>query len=128
MKDKTRILMVEDESIVAMDIKDHLIKLGYDVTSIAKSGIDALLKAELEKPDLILMDIRLKGELTGIDVGKIIKQKLDIPIIYLTALNDEQTFQSAQAIHPSGFIVKPFVDEELQHTIEDAIQVKTNLG
>ena len=91
MGGKIKILVVEDTYIVAKDLQDSLHELGYSVEEVADSGKDAIQLAERNKPDLILMDIRLKGKLDGIEAATIIKDQFDIPIIYLTAYADEHT-------------------------------------
>ena len=90
---KTNILIVEDESIVAKDIAQSLKKLGYNVIETASSGEAAVIIAEEKKPDLVLMDIMLKGEMSGIDAANIIHEKSNIPVIFLTAYADESTLQ-----------------------------------
>lgn len=118
--DKRKILVVEDEFIVAADIKMTLKRLNYCVTSTVDSGEEALRQVALEKPDLILMDITLKGSLDGIQTAKIIMIKHGIPVIYLSALNDEQTIYRALATKPYGYLIKPFATIELHTAIESA--------
>ncbi len=116
-----RILVVEDESIVAMDIKHRLESLDYEVSEIASSGEEAVEKAGETSPDLILMDIVLKGEMDGIDAAQIIKDRFDIPIVYLTAYSDDKTLKRAKITGPFGYIIKPFEDQELHSAIEVAL-------
>ena len=116
-----RILVVEDESIVAMDIKHRLESLDYEVPEIISSGEEAVLKAKETQPDLVLMDIVLKGELDGIDAAQLIKDKYDIPVVYLTAYSDEKTLKRAKITGPFGYIIKPFEDRELHSAIEIAL-------
>ncbi|MBI5680503.1 MAG: PAS domain S-box protein [Methanobacterium sp.] len=116
-----KILVVEDESIVAMDIKNRLESMNYIVPGIISSGEEAVKKAAEAKPDLILMDIVLKGEMDGIDAAQIIKNTLDIPVVYLTAYSDENTLERAKITGPFGYIIKPFEDRELHSAIEVAL-------
>jgi DNA-binding response OmpR family regulator len=122
--EKKKILIVEDEFIVAADIKMTLQKLNYRVTSSIDNGEDAIKITALEKPDLILMDITLKGSLDGIETAKIIMTKYNIPIIYLSALNDEQTIYKALSTKPIGYLIKPFAPVEL-HTAIQSVFVKS---
>lgn len=118
---KTKILVVEDERIVAKDIQNSLISLGYEVPAITSTGEEAILIAEDLKPDLILMDIVLKGEIDGIEAANIIRTKLKIPIIYLTAYEDSKTLNRAKETDPLGYILKPFQERELNTTLEMAL-------
>lgn len=118
--EKLNIFIVEDESIVAKDIQNSLIKLGYNVVGIANNGKDAIEKILELKPDLLLMDIMIKGDLTGIDVSDKIKEKLNVPIIFLTAYADEGTLAKAKVTEPYGYILKPFKEVDLHSTIEMA--------
>ncbi|GAB4545090.1 MAG: hypothetical protein Kow0063_39000 [Anaerolineae bacterium] len=113
--------MVEDESIVALDIQNLLRNLGYDVVAIVSSGEEAVTSAAEMTPDLVLMDIRLKGALDGVEAAEQIRSRLDIPIIYLTAYADEATLQRAKVTEPFGYLVKPFEEKELQIAIEMAL-------
>lgn len=119
--EQIRILVVEDESIVAMDIKHRLESLDYEVPAIISSGEEAVVKAKETHADLVLMDIVLKGELDGIDAAQIIKDKYDIPVVYLTAYSDEKTLKRAKITGPFGYIIKPFEDRELHSAIEIAL-------
>ncbi|MBF0553858.1 MAG: response regulator [Nitrospirae bacterium] len=118
---KARILVVEDESIVAMSIKDKLLDLGFTVTGIASTGEDAIKKVEEAPPDLILMDIVLKGELDGVGTASIIHSRFDIPVVYLTAFSDDNTLAKAKHTKPYGYILKPFEERELYINIEFAL-------
>jgi len=117
----TNILVVEDESIVRKDIERSLIKLGYNVIGQADTGEKAIELADQLKPDLALMDIMLKGEMTGIEAAEIIKGKTDIPVIFLTAYADEATLNKAKITEPHGYILKPFKEVDLHTTIELAL-------
>jgi PAS domain S-box-containing protein len=118
---KARILVVEDERIVAMDLRGRLRKLGYDVVGIASWGEEAIGKAEELRPDLALMDIKIKGELDGIEVAQHLRTFLDIPAIYLTAYADEHTLERAKVTEAFGYILKPFEERDLHTTIDMAL-------
>ena len=115
---KLKILVVEDESIVAKDIQNSLKKLGYIVPTVVASGEKAIEEVEQTRPDLILMDIMLKGDMSGIEVANIIRERFDIPVIFLTAYADDNTLAKAKLAEPYGYIIKPFKEKELQTTIE----------
>jgi PAS domain S-box-containing protein len=118
---ETKILVVEDEGIVAEDIRRSLQNLGYTVSAVVSSGQEAVKKAEEHKPNLVLMDIVLKGEIDGIEAANRIRLCFNIPVIYLTAYTDERTLDRAKVTEPFGYIVKPFEDRELRMTIEMAL-------
>jgi len=118
---KTSILVVEDESIVAKDIQNSLKKLGYSVPSVENSGEDAIDAAGQYRPDLILMDIMLKGEISGIEAAEQIKNRYQIPVIFLTAYADESTLNKAKVTEPYGYIIKPFKAIDLHTSIEMAL-------
>lgn len=114
-----RILVVEDESIIAFSLQHVLIKIGYEVVDIVHSGEEAINCVELLKPDLILMDIQLRDEMDGIEAAARIRQKVGAPpIIYLTAYADESTVTRAKITEPFGYILKPFEERELSICIE----------
>lgn len=118
---KVNILVVEDESIVSKDIQQSLKKLGYNVVGAASTGEVAVQLAEEKQPDLILMDIMLKGAKSGIDAATEIKEKFNIPVIYLTAYADESTLSKAKITEPFGYILKPFKEIDLHTSIEMAL-------
>ncbi len=99
---KERILIVEDEQITAADIDDILRHLGYSVSGIVSSGDEAVKKAEETRPDLILMDIRIKGDMDGVEAAREIRRRFDIPVIYLTAHADSETLARAKLAEPLG--------------------------
>lgn len=121
-----RILVVEDENITAEDIGEGLKKMGYEVSAVVSTGEDAIKKAEELLPDLIIMDIRLKGKMDGIEAAEEIRRRFGIPVIYLTAYFDENTVERAKITEPSGYIIKgdssflnkPFDEGELHTAIE----------
>ena len=121
VKRKRKILVVEDESIVAMDIKNRLLALGYSVPALAHDAVQAVKKAEEIQPDLVLMDIMLKGNMDGIEAANQIQDKFDIPVILLTAYADESTLERAKITEPYGYILKPFEERELYTSIEMAL-------
>jgi PAS domain S-box-containing protein len=116
-----RILVVEDERIVAMDLAATLQELGYDVVGMATRGEDAVQRAHELQPELILMDVRLAGSLDGIQAAEIIHRSRDVPVVYLTAHSDNETLRRAAATAASGYLVKPFKSPELRCTIEVAL-------
>jgi CheY-like chemotaxis protein len=116
-----KILVVEDEHIVAMDLMSRLRNLGYEVPDSASSGEEAIEKAGRWRPDLVLMDIFLNGEMDGIQAAEQIRSRYNIPIIYLTAYADTNTLQRAKVTEPFGYVLKPFDERELLTTIEMAL-------
>jgi len=114
----TRILVVEDESIVALDIQTTLKSLGYEVLGIAASGEEAIQKAEESIPDLVLMDIMLKGVIDGTEAANQIRIRFNIPVVYLTSYSDESTLQRAKITESFGYILKPYGDRDLYAAIE----------
>jgi PAS domain S-box-containing protein/putative nucleotidyltransferase with HDIG domain len=118
---KKRILVVEDEAIVAEDIRVSLEGMGYEVVGIASTGEDAIKKTNELRPDLVLMDIVLGGKVNGINAAGDIRSSLNIPVIYLTAYSDEKTLERAKLTEPFGYIIKPFNERELRGTIETAL-------
>lgn len=118
---RPKILVVEDEAIVAQDIRWILEDLGYDVPAISDSGESAIASNAEYKPDLILMDVRLIGELDGISTAERILADFDVPIVYLTAHDDEATLSRAKITSPYGYIIKPFEERELRIAVEIAL-------
>jgi PAS domain S-box-containing protein len=113
-----RIVIVEDENIIAMDLKTRLLALGHEIVGIAKVGEDAIQLAETFHPDLMLMDIVLRGEMDGIQVAGQVQGRLGIPVIFITAYSDEPTVRRARLTEPYGYVLKPVDDRELQAVIE----------
>ncbi|MCG2831543.1 MAG: response regulator [Desulfobacteraceae bacterium] len=118
---ETKILIVEDEAIVAEDIHNSLRGLGYIISAVVSSGEEAITKIEEDMPDLVLMDIVLKGDMDGIEAAGQIYSRFNIPVVYLTAFTDEKTIERAKLTEPFGYIVKPFEDRELHSTVEMAL-------
>ncbi|MEG3842302.1 response regulator [Microcoleus sp. herbarium14] len=116
-----RILVVEDEIIVAEDIAGRLKKLGYAVTATVASGEEALEKVAENRPDLVLMDIVLKGEMDGVTAAEKIRTRVDVPTVFLTAYADEKTLERAKLTNPFGYIIKPFQQNDLRVAIEIAL-------
>jgi PAS domain S-box-containing protein len=116
-----RILVVEDEAIVAKNIERGLKKLGYAVPAVVSSGEEAIQQADSTRPDLVLMDIKLRGEMTGVEAASVIRHQLGIPVIYLTAFADDATLEKARNTEPLGYLVKPFEMRELHSTLEMAL-------
>jgi len=119
--EQATILVVEDETIVAKDIQCSLQRLGYHVPSTATSGEEAIRKAGELKPDLVIMDIVLKGRMDGIETAQQLQHQYDVPVVYLTAYADNQTLDRAKTTTPAGYMLKPFQPTELRTTIELAL-------
>jgi signal transduction histidine kinase len=119
-----KILVVEDESIIAMELELHLKEMGYEVVGRASSGVEAIAKARELRPDLILMDIVMPGEKNGIDAAEEIKSEMGVPVIFVTAYADEEFIKKAKTVEPFGYIVKPYEDRELRAGIEIALYKK----
>src|SRR5207237_1023402 len=116
-----KILVVEDENIVAMDLRTSLIASGYDVTDTVGTALEAIDSAQRRKPDLVLMDIRLRGEMDGVAAAGVMRTQLALPVVYLTAFSDEPTLRRARVTEPFGYLLKPFDERELNIAIELAI-------
>ncbi len=113
-----RIQIVEDEAIIALEIENQLQLLGYDVTSTVDTGEKAIDKAEEDKPDLILMDIRLKGKMDGIEAADEIRNRFGIPVIFSTAYLEGKRIERAKITMPFGYVLKPIQERDLKVTIE----------
>jgi DNA-binding response OmpR family regulator len=118
------VLIVEDESIVALEIAGYIRELGYEVAGMVSSSAKALLAVELEEIDLILMDINLKGDVDGISCVKEIKRTRDIPVIYITAFGDDETLSRAIETYPTSYLIKPFNRKELKVAMSIATKKK----
>ncbi len=125
--DPTKVLVVEDESIVALDIERGLKRIGYGVAGIADTGRDAIRLADKMRPDLVLMDIQLKGDMDGIEAAQEIRRQFNIPVIFLTAYSDEATLQKAKLTEPFGYLLKPFEETELRSAIEVVLHKHTSV-
>jgi len=118
---KAKILVVEDEFIAARNIKNHLEGAGYQISALVPSGEEAVFQAETERPDLILMDIALNGKMDGIEAAWRIRSKIDIPVVYITALTNEDVVARAKETEPFGYITKPFAGTDLRVSVEMAL-------
>jgi len=121
MNDQVKILIVEDESIVALDLSMRLQKEGYEVVGIASNSDDALVLFTEQKPDLVLMDINIKGNKDGIETAKELKKVQDVPLIFLTAFSQNEYVSRAKTVNPSAYLVKPFNNDSLHTSIQIAI-------
>ncbi|MGB9978179.1 response regulator [Methanobacterium sp.] len=121
--DNIKVLVVEDENIVALDIENRLKNLGFTVLPVISSGEEAVEKAYEYKPDLILMDILLKGKINGIDAAKKIVGTLKIPIIYLTASTNREILERTKQIGRCSYITKPFRGKELENAIKMLLKI-----
>ncbi len=117
----TRILVVEDQKIVALELKNRLIRLGYEISAVVASAEEAVQVAARLRPHLVLMDIQLQGERDGIEAAELIRSRIDIPVVYLTAFADDDTLARAKVTEPYGYIIKPFHEGELHVAIEVAL-------
>jgi CheY-like chemotaxis protein len=117
----TRVLIVEDEAVVALHLRQELTKLGYTVAGVATNGEQALKLVNESFPDVVLMDIHIQGEMDGIETARRIPRYLHIPVIFLTAYSEDITLSRAGETHPYGYLLKPFLDRELHATIRMAL-------
>jgi PAS domain S-box-containing protein len=119
-----RIFLVEDEAIIAQDLNQCLKRMGYEVPFISASGSETLEKLKTMKPDLVLMDIVLRGKPDGVETAREILERYQIPVVFLTAYGDESTFERAKTSEPSGYLLKPVEEIELKKAIEFALTKK----
>src|SRR5512137_1898061 len=117
----SKILVVDDEAIISMQLEERLHAMGYTVTGMAASGEDAIEKARRLSPDLILMDIVMPGRLNGIEAAQVIIGELDIPVVFVTSYADDAIIEKAKQVRPYGYIVKPFNELEIKAAIEVAL-------
>src|SRR4030095_8867928 len=117
---KPKILIVEDEKLVGMDVKENLIEMGYNVTDIVDNGEAAFESIKANRPDVIVMDIIIKGDIDGIETADIIRKQHGVPIIFTSANNDDYTLLKAKKVRPYSFLLKPVSSRELQIAIEIA--------
>jgi len=116
-----KILVVEDEAIIALDIQSILSKIGYNQSEVVHSGEESIQKVATGRPHLVLMDIKLKGKLDGIQAAHEIFYQYNVPVVYITAFGDEGTLSRANGTARYGFITKPFEEADLQSTIQNAL-------
>jgi DNA-binding response OmpR family regulator len=117
-----RALIVEDEILIAEELRDRLSRLGFSVIAAVDTADEGIAIATQERPDLVLMDIRLKGEKDGVQAAQEIRLQVDVPIVYVTAYSDRLTVDRARGTEHDGYILKPFHRHDLQSTIEVAMQ------
>jgi two-component system cell cycle sensor histidine kinase/response regulator CckA len=117
----TTVLVVEDEAIIAADIQQILAQLGYEVPRTAATGLAAIRDATELRPQLILMDIKLRGEMDGVEAATAIREVIDVPVVFLTSYSDETTLARAKRAAPSGYLIKPFTDRTLRTAVEVAL-------
>ena len=117
-----RVMVVEDERIVAFDLQQQLLGLGYEVSAIASSGDEALRKIDMMQPDLVLMDIRIEGPMDGIATAAELEKRSSVPVVYLTAHSEDTTLERARKTRPYGYLLKPFTEREMHATIQMAIE------
>ena len=121
MVEKARIMVVEDEAVISMEIQERLTKMGHLVCGTAASGDEAVSVATAKHPDLILMDVQLRGDVDGVQTAERIRDRIEIPVIYLTAFADDRTVERARHTEPFGYLIKPFSEKELYAAIEMAL-------
>jgi CheY-like chemotaxis protein len=119
---RIRVFLVEDEAIIALDIRRRLQRLGHDVIYVASSAYEAVQQIRQLQPDVVLMDIRLQGKMDGIEAARIVGKSCAMPIIFMTAQTDQATRTRAEALEPAGYLVKPIVIEELNELITSCIR------
>jgi CheY-like chemotaxis protein len=122
VKAGTRVMIVEDEAVVALHIRQELMSCGYSVVGIANSGDQALKMINDIFPDIVLMDIHIHGEIDGIETARRIPRYLHIPVVYLTAYSEDTTLKRASDTYPYGYLIKPFQARELHATIKMALE------
>ncbi|MGZ6096348.1 MAG: response regulator, partial [Polyangiales bacterium] len=118
---RARVMIVEDERIVALELEDRLRRMGYDVVGSFGSGEQAVRAAPDLAPELAVLDIRLAGSMDGVDVAEDLKRRLDLAIVFLSAYADDETVSRVKATEPLGYVLKPFEERALQATIETAL-------
>lgn len=121
MEQNTKVMLVEDEAILALQLKDLLKQMGHSVTAICASGEAALESVETAPPELILMDINIQGEMDGIETARCIHERHDIPVIFMTAHSETNTIARAKTVEPYGYLLKPVNPKELQIAVEVAL-------
>lgn len=118
-----RVLIAEDESLIAEELRDRLERMGLTVTAVVASGEDAIARTEETFPDLVLMDIHLKGEVDGIAAASIIRERFDVPTVYLIAHSGDVTVERAKHTCPLGYLLKPIAEKELEITLKVASSI-----
>jgi signal transduction histidine kinase len=120
---KISVLIVEDEPLIALETEEKIKDLGYQISSIVGTGAKAIKKAEIDRPDIVLMDIRLKGELDGIETAGIIHSRFQIPVVFATAYAEEKYLEKAKLTHPYGYLIKPVQERDLKVVLNMALYV-----
>ncbi|HLP34296.1 MAG TPA: response regulator, partial [Bacteroidia bacterium] len=115
---KAKVLVVEDERIIAKDIERGLISLGYDVVGVAQDSLEAISKVKSLRPDVVLMDVYIDGDIDGIETARIINSTYFTPVVFLTAYSDTETIDRAKDVGPFAYLLKPLNESELKATIE----------
>ena len=123
MREKMKVMIVEDDAIIGMDIEHRVRRLGYEVTGVADNAEEAINLAADTKPDIALMDIRLRGDIDGIDTARMLKEQFALPVIFITAYSDLKMRSRALDLNPAGYIVKPIREVELKNTLEEARKI-----
>jgi two-component system, cell cycle sensor histidine kinase and response regulator CckA len=121
MQRPARLLIVDDERLIALDLQQRVTLLGYTVVALAATGPEAIHQALAHRPDLVLMDIRLQGAMDGIEAAAFLRTHLNLPVVYLSAYVDEKTLARAHATRPAGYLCKPFAEHDLRHTLARAL-------
>jgi two-component system, response regulator PdtaR len=121
---KAKIMIVEDEPLVALEIRESLERMGYSVPEVVDSGDEVLAAAQRSAPDLVIMDVHLKSFTDGIDAAQRLRLLGDIPVIYMTAYSNAEIRERAQRTEPAAYLLKPLSDEELQHQVEAVLLAK----
>jgi len=119
--ESARVIIADDERIVAADLRKRVLALGYTVLAVVGSGEDAVREALHHRPDLVLLDIGMEGAYDGIAAAAIIRKEVDIPVVFVTSYSDKETLRRAKEIGPFGYILKPFDERELATTVEMAL-------
>src|SRR4030042_6000904 len=122
----SKILVVDDEAIITMQLEERLSSIGYTISGMAASGEEAVEKARRLLPDIVLMDIVMPGKMNGIEAAKKITEELDIPVVFVTSYADDAIIEKAKHVRPYGYIVKPFNELVIKATVEVALFRKTS--
>ncbi len=122
MKEKVKILIVEDEAIIAMRLQMELNNAGYEVCQMVATGVDAIKSVEDEKPDMVLMDIRLAGEMDGIEAAQEILSRYETSIVFMTGYTDEDVMERAQKLEPTAYLIKPVRVYDIDSIIDSALK------
>jgi CheY-like chemotaxis protein len=119
---RARILIVEDDGLIALELEDHLRELGYEVTGVVADGAGAVAHAAASAPDLVLMDLSLRGPMDGLEAARRILAGRDVPIVFVSAYGDDTTRARARDVSASGFLAKPYNSDQLRTTLDAALR------